>query len=229
MSWETVASLGGVGVSILAPLTTRLGVPPMGAMTLSAAGAASGIAGAVGILLGGGAVSMAIVALVPFTGFFFFWLGHRKYPVMNDITTDPDDPPEYVAAGGLRPNRSRDLAYRTRNAAMQREHYPEVKPLRTRALPSVVFGVAKQAGADFGWHLHQVDDGARHFEAVSLTGQFRFRDDVCVRVRVVDDVTVVDVRAKARDGRADFGAGARRIADLLAAVRARLPADLEAD
>jgi uncharacterized protein (DUF1499 family) len=42
-------------------------------------------------------------------------------------------------------------------------------------------------------------------------------------------VTTVDVRSKARDGRADFGANAQRIADLLAAIRVRLPADLEVE
>jgi len=48
-------------------------------------------------------------------------------------------------------------------------------------------------------------------------------------VRVDGEVTVLDVRAKARDGRADFGMNARRIQDLLAAVRVRLPAELEVD
>jgi len=229
VTWAHIAALGGVAVCILAPLLTRVRIPSIVALGVSALGALAGLSGAVGLVLRGGPHSMAIVGAVPFVGFLIFWFGHRKYPVMNDITTDLEDPPAFVAAADLGPNQRKNLEFRTRNVAMQREHYPQVKPFRTKAVPDAVFKVAKEAGRDFDWHLHAVDDEARTYEAVSITGQFRFRDDVAVRVRVDGEVTVLDVRAKARDGRADFGMNARRIQDLLAAVRVRLPAELEVD
>jgi hypothetical protein len=196
-------------------------------MGLSLLGALAGLAGAVGVLLGGGPGSLAIVGAVPFVGFALFWWGHRKFPIMNDITTDLDDPPGFEAAAELVPNRGRDLTHGASDAAMQRDHYPTVQPFRTRAVVEAVWTHAKQAGLDSGWDLHHVRDDERRFEAVAVAGQFRFRDDVSVRVRHVDGVSVLDVRAKSRVGRGDFGANAERVLDFIAAVRARLPADLQ--
>lgn len=229
MSWQAVAGLGGVALTLVGPVLVRLGMPSLAGMGISVLGALIGLAGAIGILLSGGAPPMAIVSVVPFVAFLLFCIGHRKYPVMNDITTDLDDPPAFVAASSLAPNAKRDLTYKSFNVAMQREHYPGVKPLKTRAVPTVVFNVAKQAAEDFDWALHASDDAERTYEAVSTDGQFQFRDDVSLRVRADGGVTTVDVRSKARDGRADFGANAQRIADLLAAIRVRLPADLEVE
>ena len=170
----------------------------MVAMAVSVTGAMIGLVGAVGLVVTGGPPTMAIVAVVPFVVFFLFWFGHRNYPVMNDMTTDPEDPPAFIAAGRLGSNQGRDMSYPPRNQALQKEHYPKLFPLRTKAVPNVVFEKAKQAGEDLGWDVHSVDAAARTYEAVEVFGQFCFLDDVSVRVRVVDGVTVMDVRAKAQ-------------------------------
>ena len=229
IGWATWTACAGVVIAMSGPLLVRLGLPSVGGMGLALVGALTGVVAAVGLFSKGGPGSLAIVALVPFVGFALFAWGHRKYPVMNDISTDLDDPPAFVAAAALAANNGRDLAPQARDAAMQREHYPEVRPFRTRAVPDPVWTIVKAVAADTGWEVHHVDEDARTLEAVAVTGQFLFHDDVSVRVRDLSPGTIVDMRAKARVGRSDFGANAQRIQDFKAAVRARLPSDLAID
>ena len=219
-------ALGGVAIALLGPMLARVGLRGIYCLAVSVSGALVGAAGAAALLFTGGPPTMAIVGLVPLAVFAMFSWGHRDLPVMNDITTDLAEPPRFVAAGELGTNVGRDMAYPPGNPDLQRAHYETVQPLRTKAVPEVVWSHAKQAAEDFGWEVHAVDDAARTLEAFEISGQFRFRDDVVLRLRVVDGVTILDARAKARDGRTDFGENARRILDFMQAVRVRLPAEL---
>ncbi len=188
----------------------------LGAIALWRTRATSGRSGrsraGVGFGLGAAGVAL-VVALVSSAG---------NVPTINDITTDPDDPPEFVAAALAEANAGRDLSYPGASvAAQQRKAYPDLAPLHLQVVPVVAFQRARKAAADLGWQTTAIDRIDHTFEAIDVTRVFRFVDDIVVRVRATDAsglTSVVDVRSKSRDGRGDMGANAARIRAFLAAM-----------
>jgi uncharacterized protein (DUF1499 family) len=135
-----------------------------------------------------------------------------RLPAINDITTNPADPPQFSHAGQLEPNRERDLAYPgTEFAAQQQAAYPDLEPIRLNAARNAVFEDSLAAAADLGWEITYQDADQGLIEATDTTAIFRFVDDVTIRIRSSGKITVVDVRSKSRDGQGDLGANAERI------------------
>jgi uncharacterized protein (DUF1499 family) len=122
-------------------------------------------------------------------------------PAINDITTDPDDPPAFASLP----------AYPPEFAATQREAYPDLAPLRVAQPPAEAFAAAAGAARGLGWEIVREDAAAGVLEATDTTRVFRFVDDVVVRVRPDGDGSRVDLRSKSRDGKGDLGANAARI------------------
>jgi uncharacterized protein (DUF1499 family) len=141
------------------------------------------------------------------------WPG-RGLPAINDITTDPADPPAFVAAARAQRNRGRDLAYPGDSfAQQQRAAYSDLAPIELPLPPAEALAKAEAAARELGWEIAAVDPAAGTLEASETTPLFRFVDDVVVRVRPAAGGagSRVDVRSKSRDGRGDLGANARRI------------------
>ena len=135
-----------------------------------------------------------------------------RAPAINDITTNPDDPPRFRAAQTDDANTDRDLTYPGGEfARAQRSGYPDLAPIRVTGAPDEVYRRCVTAARDLGWKLTVQDPATGVFEAIDVTRVFRFVDDVVVRVRAAGDGTVVDVRSKSRDGKGDLGANAARI------------------
>lgn len=134
-----------------------------------------------------------------------------QYPVINDVATDPDDPPVFVAALRIEANRGRDMSYPASNAGVQRQAYADLEPIRVGAPPAEALRRAQQAARELGWEITHSDPDGLRFEAVEVSTVFRFVDDVAVRVRPAAGGAIVDVRSKSRDGRGDLGANAERI------------------
>jgi uncharacterized protein (DUF1499 family) len=144
----------------------------------------------------------------------------RGLPRINDITTNPDDPPVFEAAARDDANQGRDLAYPPAFSALQRAAYPELAPIRVAAPPAEALARARDAAAALGWEIVLVDPERGVLEGRAISRLFRFVDDVVVRVRPTDGGSVVDVRSKSRDGRGDLGANAARIRAFAAALAA---------
>src|SRR6185295_14008470 len=110
-----------------------------------------------------------------------------KLPMINDITTDPIDPPRFEMLSRLRPRGTSDYAG-LYAAEQQRDAYPDIEPLVLTAKPQVAYEVALQLITRRKWRI-VVDrppsaarrDGA--IEAVARTAIMGFRDDVALRVR----------------------------------------------
>lgn len=133
-------------------------------------------------------------------------------PLMNDITTDLEDPPEFDAVIGLRPAGSNPAEYPgPETAANQRRVHPEVRPIETPLSPDAAFARALEVGEAMGWNIVAQDASTGIFEAVATTRFFRFKDDVVVRVRPTPDGSRVDLRSHSRIGRSDLGKNAARI------------------
>jgi uncharacterized protein (DUF1499 family) len=133
-------------------------------------------------------------------------------PPINDITTDPGDPPQFSALTHDGPNAGRDMSYPGESfATPQRAAYPDLGPIAMAGPPADTFAAVNTAIESFGWRIVAADAGAGVIEATDTSRIFRFVDDVVVRIRADGGGSRVDVRSKSREGKGDLGANAKRI------------------
>ena len=142
--------------------------------------------------------------------------GGRGLPSINDITTNPADPPGFELALADPANTGRDMGYPAAFAAQQRGAYPDLAPISVPLPVGETLERARRAAEGLGWEIAEVrppqSEGADGvLEARQVSGLFRFVDDVVVRVRPAAGGSVVDVRSKSRDGKGDMGVNAKRI------------------
>ena len=170
---------------------------------------AAGAMGRVGMMFGVLTVA-AVIGLV---------LPSADAPLINDITTDLEDPPAFVAANELPANVGRDMSYPAGFADQQRASYGHLGGKTVSQPPDVVFRQITEM-LDRMDNVRIVDaspeDGRVEAEFVSTV--FRFVDDVVIRVRAAERGSLVDVRSKSRDGKGDMGINASRIESLLTVI-----------
>ena len=142
----------------------------------------------------------------------------QTLPAVNDIATDPDEPPAFVALAAARAQAPNGAAWRG-NAAVQRAAYGDIEPLRLKLAPATAFARVEQAARDLGWTVVAGDAAEGRLEASARTRWFGFTDDVVVRLRPEGDLTRIDVRSASRLGTSDLGANAERIRALLERLR----------
>lgn len=148
------------------------------------------------------AIALLVVALRPGLGL----------PAINDITTDPDDPPQLSAT-------HRDTSYPAESfAPQQRAAYPDLQPIRVSSDPARALELVRETAESLGWEIVSVDPESGRLEARETSRIFRFIDDIAVRVRPAEKGAVIDVRSRSRHGRGDLGANARRIRAFAAAI-----------
>src|SRR5947207_810515 len=73
------------------------------------------------------------------------YLATRAYrlPAINDITTDPIDPPRFEAIGRLRSRETNPITYAgLRAAELQRTAYPDIEPLLLNVSPQEAYNTA---------------------------------------------------------------------------------------
>jgi uncharacterized protein (DUF1499 family) len=210
------------------PLLASIGVlPPLTAFSVFGLGGLLGLitlvvslfvawrrgsGAAAGGLVLGGVISLAFIGLA---------LPSRNLPRINDITTDTQQPPQFVQAPNLPGNAGRDMGYPGESfAAQQREGYPNLKPQPLAEAPPAAFErVSRAAGEMPAWEITRTDAGAFAIEGVATSRLFRFQDDFVIEVRPADGGSVVQMRSKSRDGRGDVGANAARIEAFFAKLR----------
>lgn len=136
----------------------------------------------------------------------------RMPPVINDVATDLNDPPQFVKAEvGPLPEKFKEII---------RQHYPDLKPkIFLSTSKETVFAAAQEiVKQQRRWSItfENVDQGV--IEGVAVTAVFRFRDDFVIRLRQRGSDTVVDMRSRSRIGKGDFGSNAQRIRKFLEAL-----------
>ena len=162
--------------------------------------------------LGLSTVTLTVVLIASASGF--------ETPVINDITTDFDDPPAFVRAATLDGNRGRDMSYPRVFAHSQKVAYSELGPLRLELPPHEAFEHVRQAlGALEGLEVSVADRGLGSIEAQARSRVFHFVDDVVVRVRSEGRGVRIDLRSRSRDGKGDLGVNAARIESIIEALR----------
>ena len=145
-------------------------------------------------------------------------------PPIDDITTDPGDPPQFSAVLPARAaEQSNPTTYNPADAKLQQAAYPDIAPLLTPLPPADAFKRALATAQHMpGWRLVVSDPATGHIEASQSSFWFGFTDDIAIRVAADETGSRIDVRSESRHGRGDFGVNAARIRAYLAALRQAL-------
>lgn len=139
----------------------------------------------------------------------------RTNPPINDITTDMEEPPSFWEV----PN---PVSYPGAEVAeLQRQGYPDLKPLKLAMDADQVFKLASVLARDMGWEIVSEDADELQIEAVATSFLFGFEDYVAVRLKDANGHTRVDVRSHSRLGQIDRGANAKRIRSYLSSLEHR--------
>lgn len=122
----------------------------------------------------------AIIAGSPFAVAVPMVINDLRYPRINDVTTNVEDPPVFMEARRAPPNVGRDMTFPERFGPIVREAYPNVQPLILDERPDQVFErVERLAKTQSGWVITHRDSEKRVLEGEATTSFFRFVDD-CV-------------------------------------------------
>ncbi|MGS3177985.1 DUF1499 domain-containing protein [Aeromonas dhakensis] len=137
-----------------------------------------------------------------------------RMPLVNDVSTDPSNPPQLRWAAELRT--AQDLPI---NPAPLKAFEGKPGPLFTSAPPAEVITEAHALMEQLGWQARPSPQG---LEAVVTTGWFGFQDDVALRVFAGPSETRIDMRSASRQGRSDLGTNRARIEEFLTRLNERL-------
>lgn len=177
---------------------------------------------------------LSLLVSVPVGFTMMRWLS-MPYPNINDITTDYDNPPQFVNPPELSVD---SMKYdRARLEPIQGKYYPRLAPLllheqpdrafaRVRAAanvpPLIGLQMAGQIPSVPGWFIVYIDPATRTIEGVETSYLFRFRDDFVIRVRPGPDrnSSLVEMRSRSRNGMGDFGVNYNRIREFFALLKA---------
>ena len=200
------------GVAALAAGIVALGVLLLGWSQLSPGRLTMA---AIGLVLG------AVLVYVP----WHYDRVRKTVPRIHDITTDVENPPEFIA---VLPARSAEDAATAvyagpELARLQRAAYPDVAPIELPLSAAKAFDLALSVARSMsGWQIIAADPASGRIEASQTSRWFHFTDDVVIRVVGHGSGSRVDMRSLSRQGRSDFGVNAARIRLFMAALRERL-------
>lgn len=229
LAWRL--SLVAAAAFVLGPLGAHFGItPPMTGFLIFALGGILGLASLVLGLIGaarhtgsarGAALRGVIVGGAVAAVFVLLAVGSRGAPRINDITTDMDRPPRFVAAVERPRNVDRDMGYPGPTfAEQQRQGYPDLGPLLLAIPPDQAYAKARQVAAETTtWTVMREDEEAMAIEGYDTTALFRFEDDFVIEIRPEIGGSVVHMRSKSRDGQGDMGANAARIRAFFAKMK----------
>jgi len=146
-----------------------------------------------------------------------------KLPAINDITTDPGNPPRFEALARLRP--ADRVAYPgAQTAALQRQAYPDIVPLQLALPVQTAYNVALSVILKRKWPIAEARRpvGPRGGGAIETTARsllMGFSDDIVIRVTPIGSGAImgsrIDLRSASRYGEHDLGANAARLRALL--------------
>ncbi len=161
-----------------------------------------------------------VVSVTPFVYLSEF----RKIPTLADATTDFEVPPGFIDLEPLRKGMNSSDYIGEEAAALQQRYFPELEGLVTGYSQEQLIAIAEDVAREMGMEIVSSSPDVGRLEATDTTLWFGFKDDLVVRILPYPGGnTVMDVRSASRVGRLDGGVNAKRIQQLLAGVRARLP------
>lgn len=153
----------------------------------------------------------------------FRYDGLMLRPILNDVTTTPENPPKFRALERERFNVGRNMMYPPSFAEIQREGYPELKPLRSDLPAAQVFELVQAAALEMPrWEIAAVEAAMLQLEAIAATRLPIFREDIVIQVRPESEGCSVHMRSKSRRGKGVLGTNAKRIRRFLDRLQAKI-------
>ncbi|MGD8326231.1 MAG: DUF1499 domain-containing protein [Sphingomonadales bacterium] len=144
----------------------------------------------------------------------------RQVPAIHDISTDLDNPPQYLFI------KARDEAERgftdTQHRALQEVYYEDIHSMNVPKNVTTTTEALHQVLQNMGMEIIHYNAPGGRIEAVATTSWFGFKDDVVVRVQASPNGSVIDVRSVSRVGRSDIGKNAERIRKILKHAKDKL-------
>ena len=176
--------------------------------------------------LGGAAFAfLAGVAVMVPIGFNAF-RALRAAPI-HDITTDTDNPPQFVAVLAERTaaHALNSTDYDPKTALIQHAYNRDIAPAVVQlAMDEAFRRVLDEARLD-GMRIIAEDREHGRIEAVASTFWIQFNDDIVFRLTAQSPtVTRIDMRSESRVGGGDTGTNAARVRRFLAAIERTGPA-----
>ena len=163
----------------------------------------------------------AVLGLVVATAPSLFHQSVHGAPLINDITTDTENPPAYEAVLPLREaGHAVPATYGGPSvAAQQQQAFPDIRPLVLGLPAERAFQLALDEARKAGWQIVASDPKAGRIEAFDRTLWYGFTDDVVVRIAAEGSGARLDIRSHSRLGNSDRGKNAERVRAYLAAVK----------
>lgn len=157
----------------------------------------------------------------------------RSVPPIHDITTDTDNPPQFLRILELRPEGSNSLDYADKKGPapegeegksykeIQEGFYTDIKPMFINLELEACHIVATKIAFKQGWEVVNADPDGEPLliEATDTTFWFGFKDDVVIRITEEGGRCRVDMRSSSRVGTSDVGVNADRILNYMAALK----------
>ena len=179
----------------------------------------------------GTALAGLLLSLLLLSPAIYFAVQAVRLPVLNDISTDLADPPDFLRTSRAMAARNGQTPPAVDAAAReaQRRAYPYVQPVLLDMEVDEAFALVLKAVAARGWRVSdQGLPGGRirigHIDAVDRSLVLGFADDITIRLRPLAGQTRIDVRSASRFGAHDFGANAQRIAAFATELQGQLDA-----
>jgi Protein of unknown function (DUF1499) len=164
-------------------------------------------------------VGAAVFLYCPLT---YVYYGYTALPI-HDVTTDPEDPPQFVMLAKIHPANSRvfdaarKIAYKGEQVSVAyalHEEYPTLTKPHAGLLVSSqkAFWRCHEAVKRLGWTIVDASERDLRIEATDKSLWFGHISDIVIRVRPAGSIgSRVDVRAESRDGDLDHGRNAARL------------------
>lgn len=191
LRWTAYAGVAATALSLVGCVAARPGGGRRGLLIA-----------VIGVVLG------VLVVAIPLT----YFLRARALPMIHDITTDTEDPPQFSSVVALRQDAPNPIEYGGPEiAAQQKRAYPDIQPVKVELPLAEAFEKALKAAQNMKWDIVAADRENGRIEATDTTFWFGFKDDIVIRIRPADTSSRIDIRSLSRVGRSDLGTNARRI------------------
>ena len=155
-------------------------------------------------------------------------------PAFSDLSTNPIDPPGFIAAWDLRHDADNSLEVSSlEERELQALAYPDLESTILEQPPEIIYLIVQDELEKHGWELIGVTDqrdseSGGLFEAYTRSILTGLRYAMVVRLRSDGEYrTVVDMRSASYWGPHDLGLNARRITGFLKDVETRLESSLQ--
>lgn len=157
-----------------------------------------------------------VLAIIAFGVPYSWKLKAQSYPRIHDISTDLDNPPQFVAIAPLRQGVVQHGGAAV--AAQQLKAYPDIKTLVLPLSKEQAFSAALTAAREMGWDIVAEMPAEGRIEATDTTFWYGFKDDIVIRIMPAGERTLLDIRSVSRVGISDVGTNAKRVRAFMAKV-----------